>query len=159
MYATPKPARVVVLVCGGRDLNPSDVWNWLERNLKGELADLFKREVYVAKVVHGGASGADEGADKWGRSEEDCIVRCYKANWRKHGKAAGPIRNQLMLDEQQPHVVVAFPGGRGTADMCRRAEAAGVPVVRAKLDVQTPRLTGRAERAYETTRNWRGRRK
>jgi len=53
----------------------------------------------------------------------------FLANWRTHGKAAGPIRNQQMLDEGRPHLVVAFPGGTGTADMVRRAKAAGVPVM------------------------------
>ena len=37
-----------------------------------------------------------------------------------------------MLDEAQPHIVIAFPGGRGTADMVRKAEVAGVPVVRVR---------------------------
>ena len=36
---------------------------------------------------------------------------------------------QIMLDEGKPDLVVAFPGGRGTADMIRKAEGAGVPVV------------------------------
>jgi hypothetical protein len=35
-----------------------------------------------------------------------------------------------MLDEYKPEAVVAFPGGRGTEDMIRRAETAGVPVMR-----------------------------
>ena len=47
------------------------------------------------------------------------------ADWTKHGKAAGPIRNQKMLDEC-PDLVVAFPGGKGTADMVRRAMKAGI---------------------------------
>jgi hypothetical protein len=55
-------------------------------------------------------------------------IDVYVAQWKKHGRAAGPIRNQRMLDEGKPDLVVAFPGGRGTADMIRRAERAGVPV-------------------------------
>lgn len=53
----------------------------------------------------------------------------YCANWTRDGKAAGPIRNQRMIDEGKPDLVVAFPGGRGTADMVRRAKAAGVKVM------------------------------
>lgn len=34
-----------------------------------------------------------------------------------------------MIDEEQPDLGVAFPGGRGTADMARRARKAGVRVV------------------------------
>lgn len=45
------------------------------------------------------------------------------------GKAAGPIRNQHMIDTAKPDLVVSFPGGAGTADMVRRAKAAGVRVI------------------------------
>jgi hypothetical protein len=51
-----------------------------------------------------------------------------KAEWKKYGPAAGPIRNQRMLD-WGPDLVVAFSGGKGTADMVRRARAAGVEVI------------------------------
>jgi hypothetical protein len=51
----------------------------------------------------------------------------------EEGKAAGSIRNQRMLDaEKHIDVVVAFPGGRGTADMVRRARAAGIHVLEIK---------------------------
>ena len=59
-------------------------------------------------------------------------MRIFPADWIRHGRAAGPIRNEQMLREGCPDLVVAFhddPGlGRGTADMVRRALAAGVPV-------------------------------
>ena len=42
------------------------------------------------------------------------------------GKKAGPLRNQRMLDEGKPDLVVAFPGGGGTKDTVRRAVQAGV---------------------------------
>lgn len=45
--------------------------------------------------------------------------------------AAGPIRNQQMLDDGKPDLVVAFPGGKGTADMVRRARVAGIPTIEA----------------------------
>jgi hypothetical protein len=34
-----------------------------------------------------------------------------------------------MIDQGRPDLVVAFPGGRGTADMVRRARAAGISVI------------------------------
>jgi hypothetical protein len=42
------------------------------------------------------------------------------------GKTAGPLRNQRMLDEGKPDLVVAFPGGGGTKDIVRRAVKAGL---------------------------------
>ena len=47
-----------------------------------------------------------------------------------HGAAAGPVRNGEMLSRGKPDVVIAFPGGRGTANMCEQAMTAGVRVVR-----------------------------
>jgi hypothetical protein len=43
--------------------------------------------------------------------------------------ASKGMRNQQMLDEGRPTLVVAFPGGRGTADMMRRARVAGIEVI------------------------------
>lgn len=54
---------------------------------------------------------------------------CYLADWKTHGLNAGPIRNKQMLDEGKPDLVLAFPGGRGTANMVTQARKAGVRVV------------------------------
>lgn len=87
-----------------------------------------------AVLVHGAASGADTlAARHWaglGRPTEP-----HPADWTTHGKAAGPLRNQEMVDSHLD-LLIAFPGGRGTADMVRRAEAAGVPVRRVGGDVE-----------------------
>lgn len=51
------------------------------------------------------------------------------ADWDGLGRKAGPIRNQRMLDEGKPDLVVAFPGDKGTADMVRRARTASLEVL------------------------------
>jgi hypothetical protein len=56
-------------------------------------------------------------------------VKEYPADWQKHGKAAGPIRNRQMLEDGKPDLVIAFSGGRGTANMISQARAAGVKVL------------------------------
>ena len=120
-----------VLVCGGRDYSKTDVFNWLEQNLRDEVS--FKLGVNVwtlTHVIEGGARGADQGAREWGFSEDGVTVESYPADWKRDGKSAGPKRNALMLREGKPDVVVAFPGGRGTADMTAKADAAGIPVIR-----------------------------
>jgi hypothetical protein len=63
-------------------------------------------------------------ADEHGLSQER-----FPADWDTHGRAAGPIRNQRMLDVGKPDFVIAFPGGHGTANMVRKAKAAGVQVL------------------------------
>lgn len=59
-------------------------------------------------------------------------VRVYEADWDAHKKAAGPIRNKKMLTESQPHVIIAFKGGNGTAHMIKISKEAGVPVYEVK---------------------------
>jgi hypothetical protein len=108
-----------LLVCGGRNYDdPAFVLRTLDK---------LHAEQPITAIMHGGASGADEFAVDWAMTKS-AIVRCVcYANWAEHGKAAGPMRNAKMLD-WKPDLVVAFPGNRGTADMVRRAKAAGIPV-------------------------------
>lgn len=108
-----------ILVCGGRD--------YADQAMLFGVLDMEAVARPIHAIIQGGASGADRLARLWCHSRM-CRYDNYPADWKKHGKAAGPIRNQQMLDEAKPTKVFAFPGGRGTADMIRRAKAAGVPV-------------------------------
>lgn len=110
-----------VLVCGGRYFN-----DW--RAIYKGLNELGRRPTLV---IHGAASGVDDWAAKWADANKIPWLS-FPAEWGKHGRAAGPIRNQQMIDDGRPDLVVAFPGGVGTADMVRRAEAAGIPVRRVR---------------------------
>jgi len=82
-------------------------------------------------VIHGGASGADMIAAAMA-SSRNMNTWAFPAQWLRYGKRAGPIRNQRMIDEGQPDMVVAFhnwlPGSKGTRDMVTRARHAGIPV-------------------------------
>ncbi len=71
--------------------------------------------------------GADSLGGKWAR-ENGVVEKVYKADWGTHGKAAGVIRNQEMLDEESIDLLVSFPGGKGTADMKKRAKYKGVEI-------------------------------
>lgn len=81
-----------------------------------------------AKIIHGGANGADSLAHQYAHIS-GIPVTVYPADWKKHGRGAGPIRNAQMLTEGKPDLVVAFPGGTGTKDMVTRAKRAGVEVL------------------------------
>lgn len=82
-------------------------------------------------VIHGAAPGADAMAGTWDGVVGVEVVP-FPADWGRFGKGAGPIRNQQMLDEGHPEVVVAFhddlAGAKGTKDMVTRALTAGLPV-------------------------------
>ena len=108
-----------VIVCGGRNFNDEDLLNSVLEAKK------------VTHVIEGGAPGADTLAWRWARRNlgkgSEHISR-FEARGDQHGRAAGPIRNQQMIDEGKPDAVIAFCGGRCTADMVRRAKRAGLPV-------------------------------
>jgi YspA, cpYpsA-related SLOG family len=109
-----------VLVCGGRQFEDCDTLN--------AGLDKLHHEHRITLVIAGGARGADTLAEEWAKAVGlPCTV--YRADWEKLGRKAGPIRNQQMLDEGRPDLVVAFPGRRGTADMVGRARSAGIEVI------------------------------
>lgn len=116
-----------ILVCGGRDYD--------DREQIFRVLDSAHLTNPVVLLIHGAAKGADTLAAEWARSRG---VHCdaYPVNWEINGKGAGPIRNQRMLDVGKPHLVIAFPGGKGTADMIGRAEACDVPVVRVRRSIR-----------------------
>lgn len=83
-------------------------------------------------IIQGEAPGADSLARDFGK-ELKFDVESYPAEWSKYGKAAGPVRNQQMLQEGKADNVIAFHHNikmsRGTHDMVSRATEAGLFVV------------------------------
>ncbi len=109
-----------ILVCGGRRYSNYQFVNSVLNDLHASRK--------ITCLVHGDATGADALAKNWAVAN-NVTSKAYPANWNHDGKAAGPIRNQKMLDiNTDIEVVVAFDGGTGTADMVRRAKKAGIEV-------------------------------
>lgn len=115
-----------VLVCGGRDYE--------DRAQLFRVLDAAHLANPIICLIHGAARGADTLAADWALGR-GVLCNAYPADWDRDGRAAGPIRNKKMLDVGKPHLVIAFPGGRGTANMKQQAEAAGVPVVSVRRHV------------------------
>lgn len=112
-----------VIVCGGRDFDDRNyIWRGLDDFHEGYNGP-------IAKLVHGGAQGADSEAAEWAKRTGVKAV-AVPARWKAFGKAAGPRRNLDMLTTHNPDCVLAFQGGRGTAHMISVAEASGVKVFR-----------------------------
>lgn len=118
------PHEHVVLVTGGRDFSDAN----------SAFLALDALDPQPNLVVHGGCAGADSLADAWCRNR-GIPMAIYPALWSAMGKAAGPLRNQYMLEFSRAHTVVAFPGGAGTASMVKLAKQRKVPV----LDVRVYR--------------------
>lgn len=138
-----------VLVCGGRNFGKCTKGSnggWLEDDRMKEhrfirtTLDRFAtaESIYYdpydnwlpsdIEIISGGATGADSVAIDWAIVNW-CKFQEFKADWKKYGKQAGFIRNQRMLSEGKPNVVIAFPGGNGTAHMVKIAKAAGIRVM------------------------------
>ncbi len=110
---------IKLLVTGGRTYFDREV---VDSSLDQVLLYYNK----IGAVIHGDANGVDALADDWAWKRGIQQVKC-PANWTYNGKAAGPIRNRSML-VLQPDLVVAFPGGTGTADMKKAAAERGIRV-------------------------------
>lgn len=112
-----------ILVCGSRD------WNDY-RMISDALIDNYSLPFVV---IEGEARGADRMAAEWAeRWHQPVELLRFPANWNKYGRAAGMIRNQQMLDEGKPDLVLAFHDdlehSKGTKDMVNRARRAGIEV-------------------------------
>lgn len=108
-----------VLVYGGREF---DDWVKLHNTLYN-----VHRWRKITCIIQGEAKGADFLARVWAK-HMDIPFESYPADWRTHGRMAGPVRNQQMIDEGKPEYAIAFPGNAGTYDMTTRLQNAGVPV-------------------------------
>jgi len=114
---------LVIAAGGGRDLA------WPQQRVAAELlARSSGRLVHL--LLHGGARGADAAI---GRAVHETGAT-PPAQWQLHGRAAGPIRNRELLEQAVARavahsspgcltsvLVVAFPGGAGTASLVREA--------------------------------------
>lgn len=97
-----------VIVTGGRDFTDLD--------FVCKVLDALK----PTHIIHGGASGADTCAKYWAVSR-GITHEVFEANWEKYGKAAGPRRNENMVWSCPNAIIVAFPGGAGTANCVETA--------------------------------------
>lgn len=106
-----------LLVTGGR--------SYRDRSRAHAKLDELKPDL----VLVGSTTGADELAIQWAIKNR-VNYHYFQAEWGKYGKKAAPIRNERMIVEGKPDLVLAFPGGLGTADCVRRAEEHGIRVER-----------------------------
>lgn len=116
-----------LLVTGSRDWHGRDL---IRRELEAALDAALRQDRYLV-VVHGGClAGADGIADRWA-SEAGAEAERHPADWRRHGKAAGMIRNAEMVrlgaDECLAFIRASSPGASHCAQL---AEKAGIPVRR-----------------------------
>lgn len=107
------------VIAGGRDYHGTpEAYKWLRDALI---------ENEVTKVLSGHCTGADFIGEQ-AAVGMDLELELFPADWLKFGRAAGPMRNQLMA--ALADICILFPGGRGTADMERRARKEGCKIIK-----------------------------
>lgn len=118
---------MIILVCGDRHWKDREM---IEREITAVQSE-FDVDNDEVVIVEGEANGADKMARQYA-VQVGIPVHPYPAQWSRFGRSAGPIRNQWMLDEEHPDLVLAFhddlANSSGTADMIEKAEKAGIPV-------------------------------
>jgi len=111
----------IIIIAGGRNYEfTADDYQWLntwwsERRAEGK---------HLA-ILTGGATGADNYGRHWAQAYLLMAIE-EKADWKKYGKKAGPLRNQKMVDRADG--IILFPGGVGTTDVATRAREKGIRI-------------------------------
>ena len=137
MFQNKKP-EYRVLVCGGRDygkrwdehLSEFIIDSHLLHNLYSVLKDIKDTRVpegHELVIVHGAARGADSMASTWAKTQHIKEMP-FPADW-SGGRSGGIQRNIQMLEDSEPSLVVAFPGGAGTAHMVSLARKTRTPLM------------------------------
>lgn len=121
-----------IIVTGGRDYDPQGQGR---RNV-GSVLSAIHAVKRIETIVHGRCwnpkdadthTGADFWAFIWAKNH-NVEHEPYPADWKAFGRAAGPLRNTKMA-ELGADLCIAFPGGRGTDDMTRKATTVGISVL------------------------------
>ena len=130
-----------ILVCGGR------YFGWSKKELAYIYSQLYsflepKPRLFQNNVssphtlISGEADGVDIISKYFAKELYRLNYKGYPADWDSYGNAAGPIRNSQMLKENPDiYSVVAFPGGKGTNDMIKKANKKNIRVVEFEYSV------------------------
>lgn len=89
-----------------------------------EVCDTFKCQ--MQRIVSGGARGADTLAERYAK-ENRIELLVFPAEWHLYGKAAGPKRNQQIVDEADHMIAFLAPHSKGTRNSITLAQRKGIP--------------------------------
>ena len=81
----------------------------------------------ITEVISGEAVGVDGLGRRFGE-ENNIPVKPFPANWDRHGKGAGPIRNKQMADYAEACIVIWDGESKGSKDMLKQAQQKGLKV-------------------------------
>lgn len=110
-----------IIIAGGRYFSDNEL---LKKKCDEFLHDKTSEEIVI---ISGHASGADSLGERYAQ-EKGFKIETYPADWKKYGRAAGPIRNEQMANIA--NALIAFWDGKskGTKSMINLAKKKGLQV-------------------------------
>lgn len=123
------------IICGGRSYGivpkncPTEDYTRMqqlaldERHRLSVILREARERLAVTKMVMGDQTGADHLAVEWCKGN-GMPFQVYEADWSLPNFAGGPIRNLKMIRAEMPPptICIAFPGAKGTKNMCKQAQ-------------------------------------
>lgn len=106
-----------VIIAGSRDFHDYDI----------VLSAIKESQFNISEVVSGGANGVDAMGEQYAE-ENNIILKIYPADWKKHGNAAGPIRNKQMAKYADALIAIQKDNSKGTKNMIETALKEGLKV-------------------------------
>lgn len=93
-----------------------------------KLRQIIKESGFdITEIVSGDCRGIDHLGELYAEVE-DIPIKKFPADWTKHGKAAGPIRNQTMADYADALILIWDGESRGSFDMLTKAFKKGLSI-------------------------------
>lgn len=105
------------IIAGGREIHDYDL----------VLEAISDANIDITTVVSGGAKGVDSLGEQYAEAM-NIPLHIYKADWERHGRAAGPIRNRKMAENAEALIAIWDGKSRGTKNMIETAKKLGLLV-------------------------------
>lgn len=104
-----------IIIAGCRDFNDYEL---LKKRCDKIIEDINTEDPIT--IISGGALGADRLGERYAQ-ERGYNIKVFSADWDKHGKSAGPIRNQSMVDIGDRLIAFWDKKSKGTEDIITKA--------------------------------------
>lgn len=113
-----------LIIAGGRDLFITN--QFLDAIFDYHFpVDIY--EEYPDKIVSGKCEGIDFCGEEWAKSR-NISIKSFPADWKRHGKSAGPIRNSQMAEYADALLLIWDGKSRGSSSMKEEMEKLDKPI-------------------------------